>query len=255
MNRQGTHFSTLDKEVQRQNTHLRPGSSQQCGCLGPQAQAASLWLWDGRLAHGLMCSVHHSHVPKGPQASTWRSPAGPSLLEESTPLVSFPGTPAPSAGFRAEEDKATQPHSGLVDRTPCFLTTLTSVIFTPVAAQQTWTPFLPRCELPKQRANLDQSKAQLSCGAAGPVCSFCRSSWSSQDSWPPEGSQTQPHSQSVFLTVWKLLALAGLFEKSTEVVRVHGRTTVASYLSQKVVQTFTILGNIVKQHRSSLGMV
>lgn len=39
---------------------------------------------------------------------------GPSLLEESTPLVSFPGTPAPSAGFRAEEDKATQSHSGLV---------------------------------------------------------------------------------------------------------------------------------------------
>lgn len=129
----------------------------------------------------------------------------------------------------------------------CFLTILTSVIFTPAAAQQTWTPFLARCEVTKQRANLDQSKAQLSCGVAGPVCAFCRSSWSSQDSWPPEGSQTQPPSQSVFLTVWKLLALAGLFEKSIEVVHVHGRTTVASYLSQKVVQTFTILGNIVKQ--------
>lgn len=74
MDRQGTHFSTPDKEVQRQNT--RPGSSQQCGCLGPQAQAASLWLWDRRLAPGFMCSVHHSHSPKGPAGIHMVLPCG-----------------------------------------------------------------------------------------------------------------------------------------------------------------------------------
>lgn len=96
-------------------------------------------------------------LPKGPQASTWCSPTGPSLPEESTPLVSFPGAPAPSAGFMTEEDKAIQPHSGLVKTgflllslgsLSCSLIILTSAIFTP-AAQQTWTPFLARGEVPK----------------------------------------------------------------------------------------------------------
>ena len=53
----------------------------------------------------------------------------------------------------------------------------------------------------------------------------------------------------MFLAVWQLLrALASLFEKSIEVVRAFmAELPVSSYLTQKILQAFSILRNIVTQ--------